>query len=191
LTKAPIPVGGRLASRPTRFSPSPRRTGTGNWRPFPPTGGGPFSISCDRAGRRVRTVGRNIERVCRFAFYGSEAEILVVEDDALLRLYAAGLLEENGFGVVETENADAALKLLETRDDVRLLFTDIQMPGSCDGMDLARQVHARWPRILLVITSRHMKPAEAEIPDHGHFIGKPYGANELLDEVNDMIRKPG
>jgi two-component system, response regulator PdtaR len=55
--------------------------------------------------------------------------ILVVEDDELLRLYAADLLEEHGFGVVEAENADAALKLLETRDDVRLLFTDIQMPG--------------------------------------------------------------
>jgi two-component system, response regulator PdtaR len=73
--------------------------------------------------------------------------ILVVEDEALLRMYAADLLEENGFGVVEAENADAALKLLETRDDVRLLFTDIQMAGSGDGMDLARQVHARWPNI--------------------------------------------
>jgi two-component system, response regulator PdtaR len=62
-------------------------------------------------------------------------------------MHAAGLLEHNGFRVVEAANADAALKLLETRDDVRLLFTDIQMPGSCDGMDLARQVHARWPNI--------------------------------------------
>jgi CheY-like chemotaxis protein len=115
--------------------------------------------------------------------------ILVVEDDALLRMVAADTLEEHGFGVVEAESADAALKLLETRDDVRLLFTDIQMPGSCDGMDLARQVHARWPNILLVITSGQIKPAEAEIPDHGHFIGKPYRANELLGEVNDMLRK--
>jgi len=63
------------------------------------------------------------------------------------------------------------------------------MPGSCDGMDLARQVHARWPSILLVITSGQIKPAEAEIPDHGHFIGKPYRANELLGEVNNMLRK--
>jgi two-component system, response regulator PdtaR len=115
--------------------------------------------------------------------------ILVVEDDALVRMCAADMLEENGFGVVEAENADAALKLLETRDDVRLLFTDIQMPGSCDGMDLARQVHARWPRILLVITSGQIAPAQAEIPDHGHFIGKPYRARDLLGEVNDMMRK--
>jgi two-component system, response regulator PdtaR len=75
------------------------------------------------------------------------------------------------------------------RDDVRLLFTDIQMPGSCDGMELTRQVHARWPSILLVITSGQIKPTQAEIPDHGHFIGKPYRANELLDEVNDMMGK--
>jgi DNA-binding NtrC family response regulator len=117
--------------------------------------------------------------------------ILVVEDDArLLRLHAAGLLEENGFGVVEAANADAALKLLETRDDVRLLFTDIQMPGSCDGMDLARQVHARWPSILLVITSGQIRPAQADIPHDGRFVGKPYRPNELLGEVNDLMRKP-
>jgi CheY-like chemotaxis protein len=75
--------------------------------------------------------------------------ILVVEDIELLRLYAAGVLEDHGFGVIEAENADAALKLLETRGDVRLLFTDIQMPGSCDGMDLARKVQTRWPYILI------------------------------------------
>jgi CheY-like chemotaxis protein len=119
---------------------------------------------------------------------GAKPTILVVEDDALLRLYATNLLEDHGFRVVEAENADAALKLLETRDDVRLLFTDIQMPGSCDGMDLARQVYARWPSILLVITSGQVKPAQEEIPDHGHFIGKPYQANDLLSEVNDVLR---
>jgi two-component system, response regulator PdtaR len=115
--------------------------------------------------------------------------ILVVEDEALLRMIAADTLEENGFDVVEAANADAALKVLETRDDVRLLFTDIRMPGSCDGMELARKVHARWPHILLVITSGHIRLAQAEIPDHGHFIGKPYKADALIGEVNDMMRK--
>ena len=119
----------------------------------------------------------------------SKPTILVVEDEALLRMYAADMLEENGFGVVEAENADAAVKVLETRDDVRLLFTDVRMPGSSDGMDLARKVHARWPHILLVITSGHARPTEAEIPDHGRFIAKPYRANELLGEVNDMLRQ--
>ena len=90
--------------------------------------------------------------------------MLVVEDDELLRLYAAGLLEDNGFSV-EAENADAALKLLETRDDVRLLFTDIPMPGSCDGMELTRQVRARWSSILLVITSGQIKPLRRKFPN--------------------------
>jgi two-component system, response regulator PdtaR len=71
-------------------------------------------------------------------------------------LFAFGrptLLEENGFSVLEAPNADAALTVLESRPDVKLLFTDVQMPGSLNGMELARKVHARWPHILLVITS--------------------------------------
>ena len=60
--------------------------------------------------------------------------ILVVEDDELLRLHAADLLEAHGFAVVKAQNADEALKVLEQRNDVRLLFTDIQMPGALDGM---------------------------------------------------------
>jgi CheY-like chemotaxis protein len=121
---------------------------------------------------------------------GAKPTILVVEDDALLRMHAAGLLQDNGFSVVEAKNADDVLKLLETRDDVRLLFTDIQMPGSCDGMDLARKVHALWPRILLVITSGRVRPAQAEIPDDGRFVAKPYQANDLLTEVDDLLSKP-
>jgi CheY-like chemotaxis protein len=78
---------------------------------------------------------------------------LVVDDEELLRLFAAGLLEEHGFEVLEAENAAAALKVLESHHGVRLLFTDIQMPGVLNGLDLAREVHARWPGVLLVITS--------------------------------------
>jgi two-component system, response regulator PdtaR len=118
-----------------------------------------------------------------------EPLILVVEDEELLRLFAADLLEEHGFRVVEARNAAAALKVLETRDDVRLLFTDIQMPGTLDGMDLAREVHQRWPRVLLVITSGQKKPTEEEMPDHGRFVAKPYRAEELLGQVDDMIHK--
>jgi CheY-like chemotaxis protein len=116
-----------------------------------------------------------------------EPVILIVEDEELLRLHAADLLEEHGFRVVEARNADAALKVLEARDDVRLLFTDIQMPGALDGMDLAREVHQRWPHVLLVITSGQKKPAEAEIPDHGRFVAKPYSAAKLLGQLDEMI----
>jgi CheY-like chemotaxis protein len=71
---------------------------------------------------------------------------LVVDDEEILRLFAAGLLEEHGFDVMEAENAAAALRVLDSHRDVRLLFTDIQMPGALSGMDLAREVHARWPK---------------------------------------------
>ncbi len=115
--------------------------------------------------------------------------ILVVDDEGLLRLHAADMLEEHGFSVIEAESADAAIKVLENRDDVRLLFTDVQMPGVYDGMDLARQVHARWPNILLVITSGRARPPREEIPDDGRFVSKPYRADELLGEVDDLMRK--
>jgi CheY-like chemotaxis protein len=113
---------------------------------------------------------------------------VVVDDNELLRLYAGGLLEDHGFEVVEADSAEAALKVMQSRDGVRLLFTDIQMPGR-DGLDLAREVHARWPNVLLVITSGQMKPARSDIPDDGRFVAKPYQAEDLFGEVDDLMRK--
>jgi len=75
--------------------------------------------------------------------------------------------------VLAAADAEAALRILKARPNVRLPFTDIQMPGGCDGMDLARKVHARWPNVLLVITSGNEKRSPAEIPDDGRFIAKP------------------
>ena len=134
---------------------------------------------------------RNLHRPRAFACMNDAAQplVLVVEDEELLRLYAADLLEAHGFAVLKAENADEALKVLEQRNDVRLLFTDIQMPGALDGMDLARQVHVRWPHVLLVITSGQTAPTRAEIPDDGRFIAKPYRASELLGQVDNLIQK--
>jgi len=119
----------------------------------------------------------------------SKPVVLIAEDEPLLRLHAADLLEERGCEVVEAEDATAALRVMEDRPDVRLLFTDIQMPGRFDGMDLARQVHARWPHVLLVITSGRIRPRTSEIPDHGRFVAKPYGASELLSQIDDLMNK--
>jgi FixJ family two-component response regulator len=80
------------------------------------------------------------------------------------------------------------VRYISTLNGGRLLFTDIRMPGSCDGMDLARKVHARRPQILLVLTSGHARPAQAEIPDRGRFVSKPYREKDLLDEVRDLMR---
>jgi hypothetical protein len=81
--------------------------------------------------------------------------------------------------------------VLRDRSDVRLLFTDIQMPGALNGMDLAQKVHEQWPKVKLLITSGNLKPADAEIPDHGHFIGKPYGAADVTAEVNHLLGLKG
>jgi two-component system, response regulator PdtaR len=115
--------------------------------------------------------------------------ILIAEDDELIRLHASQLLEDNGYTVVEADSAEEALKVMEKRKDVRLLFTDIQMPPGCDGLELARQVHTRWPNVLLVITSGQIQPTKAEIADHGRFIRKPYRAKELLGEIDELIKE--
>ena len=117
--------------------------------------------------------------------------ILVVDDEELLRLNAADLLEESGYAVIEAASAEDALRTLEIRPDVRLLFTDIQMPGAIDGLELARLVHERWPHIRLVMTSGQKQPSRAEIPDKGRFIAKPYRAGELLGQVNSMLTRSG
>jgi DNA-binding NtrC family response regulator len=71
---------------------------------------------------------------------------------------------------------------------VKLLFTDVQMPGSLNGMQLAHEVHERWPHVLLVMTSGRERPARAEIPDDGRFVAKPHSAEELLGQVRSAVR---
>src|SRR5215203_2112901 len=89
--------------------------------------------------------------------------VLLVEDEPLVRMTAADELEEAGFQVLEAANADVALKVLEARsDEVQVLFTDVDMPGSMDGLALAEQVHSRWPHVLLLmlllISSGYARP---------------------------------
>jgi two-component system, response regulator PdtaR len=106
-----------------------------------------------------------------------------------LRLHASDLLEENGYSVVEADSAKEALKVMEARKDVRPLFTDIQMPPGINGLELARQVHGHWPKVLLLITSGKLQPTKSEIADGGRFIGKPYRPKELLGEIDELLKK--
>lgn len=115
--------------------------------------------------------------------------ILVVDDEALLRMHAQGVLEDNGFEVLEAQNADEALSVLSERPDIRLVFTDIQMPGSLNGLELLEEVHRRWPHILLIATSGRVRPHQSEIADHGHFIPKPYSEHQLVAQITDIISK--
>src|SRR6202162_3043346 len=99
--------------------------------------------------------------------------ILVVEDEMLLRMRAVAMVEDAGFTAVEAINADDALAVLESRSDIELLFTDIQMPGSMDGLKLAYAAHARWPSIKIILVSGQVSLSDADMPADSLFFGKP------------------
>jgi len=112
--------------------------------------------------------------------------VLIVEDDCLQRLYAASIVEEAGFQVVEAENATEAISILEARKDIRVVFTDIEMPGSIDGIKLARAIRDRWPPIELILTSgKHRLEGDA-IPARGQFLSKPYDPGVLIAVINAL-----
>ena len=115
-----------------------------------------------------------------------ETVVLIVEDEPLQRLYVADLLCDAGYEVVEAGNAPAALELLEGREDVHLLFTDIQMPGAYDGLELIRRVHARWPHIHLMVTSGGRTPEGAEYPQKSRFIPKPFSPGEFFRHFYEL-----
>lgn len=112
--------------------------------------------------------------------------ILVVEDEPLLRMMALDMVEEAGFAAYEAGNADEALDLLETRDDIGLVFTDINMPGSIDGLALGYLVRERWPWIKLAITSAQPRSSR-EMPVGAIFLAKPYRLQQLIEKLHAMI----
>jgi CheY-like chemotaxis protein len=111
--------------------------------------------------------------------------VLVVEDDYLLRLDAADMIKAAGFEVIEAANADEAIVILESRNDVAVVFTDIQMPGSMDGLRLARAVRGRWPPIKIITTSGQRIIEELDLPEGGRFLPKPYN----LTQVSGVLRE--
>src|ERR1017187_8269176 len=93
--------------------------------------------------------------------------VLVVEDEPLVRLGAVQAIEDAGFEVIEAANADEAIRILENRSDIRVVFTDIQMPGSIDGLKLVHAVRNRWPPIRIIVTSGHGRVSEQDLPEGG------------------------
>jgi len=113
--------------------------------------------------------------------------VLVVEDEMVLRMRAVDIVEDAGFTPVEAVNADEAIAILESRSDIDLLFTDIQMPGSMDGLKLAHAVHDRWPGIKIILVSGQVKPSDAERPADSRFFGKPLGVGQMINELQAMV----
>jgi CheY-like chemotaxis protein len=115
------------------------------------------------------------------------AVVLVVEDEMLLRMRTVDMVEDAGFTSVEAVDADQAVAILESRSDIALLFTDIQMPGSMDGLKLAHTVRERWPPIKIILVSGQLRLANIDIPADSRFFGKPLEAREMIVEMQSMI----
>jgi CheY-like chemotaxis protein len=112
--------------------------------------------------------------------------VLVVEDEALLRMHARQVVEDAGYKVLEASNADEAILLLETRADIRIVFTDINMPGSMDGVALARAIRNRWPPVELILTSGLYKMKAGDLPDRGRYFDKPYDPVKLVQALHEL-----
>ena len=114
--------------------------------------------------------------------------VLIVEDEPLVRLTGADLLADAGFDVLEASNADEALRILEANQEVRVVFSDVEMPGSLDGLGLARNICQRWPSIGIVLTSGH-RIREEMIPCDGRFVAKPYDGQVLVRQIEEIVNQ--
>jgi len=114
------------------------------------------------------------------------AAILVVEDEPLLNLEISDALSSEGYEVIAVSNADDAIKTLEIRNDIHTVFTDINMPGSMDGLKLAAAVRDRWPPVNIIVTTGMSPPRSDQLPTDSIFIAKPYRNDEVLEAVHSF-----
>ncbi|RZL29113.1 MAG: response regulator [Sphingomonas sp.] len=112
--------------------------------------------------------------------------LLIVEDEMFIRMIAADALEDRGFSIIEASDAREALEILE-RSEIALIFTDINMPGDLDGLDLAAEVAKRWPHIEIIVTSGGVRLGSGDIPDSGKFLPKPYATDHLVKLVQEQL----
>jgi len=113
--------------------------------------------------------------------------ILVVEDHPLIRLSALDIVNTAGFAGIGAGNADEAILILEARADIRLVFTDVEMPGTMDGVKLAHYIRNRWPPVHLVVVSGKLVLAESQLPAGSRFLSKPYSDNAIVDELHRLL----
>ena len=111
--------------------------------------------------------------------------VVVVDDDVFERMGASGMFLDAGYRVLEAGDADEALQLFEENTDIRLLFTDVSMPGSMSGSDLACRVAERWPRVGIIITSGRPRPTL--LPLSSLFHAKPYEPAAVLRQAREMM----
>jgi CheY-like chemotaxis protein len=114
--------------------------------------------------------------------------VLVVEDETLVRVTALAMIEESGFEAIAASNADEAIRALETRSDIRAVFTDVQMPGQMDGLKLARVIRDRWPPMGLLVTSGKERVIKSDLPRGARFLPKPYLPFQLETTLRELLQ---
>ncbi len=114
--------------------------------------------------------------------------VLIVEDEFLVRMGTRIAVEIAGFDVIEAGDADEAIAILAARSDIHLVFTDVHMPGSMDGLKLAHFVRNRWPPIKIIATSARVRITESDLPEGGRFLPKPYSAADIAATLHELIQ---
>lgn len=112
--------------------------------------------------------------------------VLVVDDEPMMLLAACDVVEEMGFEALIAVDGEAAVKILESRSDISIVFTDIDMPGRLDGLKLAACIHDRWPPIHILITSGQVTPTAANLPAQAVFMAKPYRTADVQNQLRAM-----
>jgi CheY-like chemotaxis protein len=115
------------------------------------------------------------------------AVVLIVEDEMMFRMRAVDIVDDAAYTPIEALDADEAVEILESRSDIALMCTDIQMPGSMDGLELAHTVRARWPSIKIIVVSGQLNPLSIDLPPCSRFFGKPLEAGKMIAQMRSMI----
>ena len=117
--------------------------------------------------------------------------VLVVEDDFLLRMDAVDIVRNAGFEAIEAANADQAIAIIEADPDIHIVFTDVQMPGTMDGLRLARFIRDRWPPIKIVATSGRLRVVDEDLPKGSIFVPKPYTPEQIIRTFRQLTDSDG
>jgi CheY-like chemotaxis protein len=117
----------------------------------------------------------------------TEGTVLVVEDEPLVRELMVEALTEQGWHIIEAATGDEALKAFLVHPEIGVLFSDITMPGTLNGCDLAREIHARRPEVSVVLTSGRSLPPKYQIPEGGIFIRKPYSQSAIVSLISGLL----
>ena len=112
--------------------------------------------------------------------------VLVVEDEILTRMDTADIVRSAGYEVVEASNADEAIDILQSGLEIDVVFTDVQMPGSMDGLRLATAVRDRWPPIKIITASGRIRIRDEDLPSGSRFLPKPYSARDVVAHLREL-----